>query len=535
MEGANDAPPPPAPVTFTLKKPLKITKVARPKVEAEAAVLAPVVSPEEEERDFVLQYQKLRCGIYKLDATATLGPVLELGAGEETCFVFDFDQTLHLREHLRGRCVELLRRLQHRGAPFCIVTAAQPRASSVRALANELHDLGLDDFFHTTRLDRNGALEWIRRNWGDNDKLSEAELQRKLLVLFALLTDRRPADLSRVGFSGIVFEASGASSTYRMQRGVADWSAQLVLQGSPLDAAVCPVACLRAYVERISQKRVPPVYKEIDLELDMPEDILLSDRLFLKDDNTHVDVQYLESLIEEFLVKTCQYPAWQVQGLLRDPCFELNVNGIQMARFGSLIAAKYNKAEAVEYFLKEHPSCKSAVFVDDNFDNVFNVFLRFAQLEQRGPSPVVLHSVWYEPPADGKPEVRAWFFCFFFLTIRQPCDARRATLGSLIWRKFPDAGPPRVALCDFGVMGTMELRQPDNLAPLECAFAGETAATVTFADTHDGAALFQGPVITVAVTQPSFVLSLFGDRSLVGKWAILRVEQSVATAKVAMK
>ncbi len=396
-----DAPPPPAPTVFTLKKPLKIAKVVRPKVEV---VVEPVMTHEEEQRSFVLKYQKLRSGIYKLDAAASLAPVLELGETEGTCFAFDFDQTLHLREHLRGRSLDVLRRLQAQGAPFCIVTAAQPRASSVRALAHELHELRLDDFFQTTRLDRSGALDWIRQNLGDNSKLSEEELERKLMVLFALLTDRRPADLGRIGYSGIVVDAAGASATYHMQRGPADWSAQLTVSGTPADCAACPVACLRAYLARILPKRAPPLYKEVDPELDMPENILNSDRLFLRRDGAHFDAKELESLVEEFLVTRCKYPDWQVQGLLRDPCIELNVNGIQMARFGNLIAAKYNKAEAVEYFLQGHPECKSVVFVDDNFDNVFNVFLRFAQLEELGHH-VALHSVWYEPPADGKPEV----------------------------------------------------------------------------------------------------------------------------------
>jgi hypothetical protein len=76
----------------------------------------------------------------------------------------------------------------------------------------------------------------------------------------------------------------------------------------------------------------------------------------------------------------------KVDGLLRDPAVELNVGGIQLARLGNLIAAKYNKAEAVEYFLGEQTGCEVAVFVDDNFDNVFSVFSRLAQRELAGAS-----------------------------------------------------------------------------------------------------------------------------------------------------
>jgi hypothetical protein len=99
---------------------------------------------------------------------------------------------------------------------------------------------------------------------------------------------------------------------------------------------------------------------------------------------------------------------------LRDPALELNVHGVQMARLGNLIAAKYNKAEAVEFFMKELPGCDTAVFVDDNFDNVFNVYSRFAQLELKNEARATMHSIWYQPPKDGKPEVTILVYSLLF-------------------------------------------------------------------------------------------------------------------------
>jgi hypothetical protein len=203
-----DGPPPPPPASiFTLKKPLKITKVVRP-VEVVPAVPVVEISPDEEERRFVERYGQTRSSIRILDATASFASVLELVCEHplSTCVAFDFDQTLHLREHIRGRSIELLERLRALNIPVCIVTAAQARSSSVRALAQELQELHMDVFFKTTKLDRMAALNVIRTEWPDNDVLTADQLQNKLILLLSLLTDRRPSDLCRAGYSGIVFK-----------------------------------------------------------------------------------------------------------------------------------------------------------------------------------------------------------------------------------------------------------------------------------------------------------------------------------------
>jgi len=134
-----------------------------------------------------------------------------------------------------------------------------------------------------------------------------------------------------------------------------------------------------------------------------------------------------------------------------------------------------------------------------------------------------LHSVWYEPPADGKPE---------------PCDARRVALGSLIMRPLHEMDCPRVAVCDFGALGTMELWQADCLAPLQFASSEDVQnpdANVSFADALNGGTLFQKPTHSVPLSRPSYAFSLFGERSVGGKWAILRLKQTGASAKVKMK
>lgn len=315
-----DGPPPPPPASvFTLKKPLKITKVVRPAVPAEpVAPAVPELTPEEEEQRFAEQFGGTRSSIRKLEATSSLEAVLELassivagsGGSSKVCAAFDFDQTLHLRESQRGRAGELLLRLRALNVPVCIVTAAQPRSGSVKALAQEMHELHLDEFFRTTKLNPSHALDVVRHDWPDNESLSPEQLQNKLLVLLSLFTDRRPADLSRVGYSGISFKENN-TACYRMQRGRAEWSAELVLTGDP-DHRVCPVRCLKAHLARILPVRAPPVYREIDPELDMPEDIVPGDRLFLTSEGLPLEPKDIEKLVGDFLIHRCKYPDWQV-------------------------------------------------------------------------------------------------------------------------------------------------------------------------------------------------------------------------------
>lgn len=70
-----DAPPPPAAVQFTLKKPLKITKVVRPKVEEVVVVEVPI---EEQVKQFSEKFGSTKCQISKLDKEASFGMSIHL-------------------------------------------------------------------------------------------------------------------------------------------------------------------------------------------------------------------------------------------------------------------------------------------------------------------------------------------------------------------------------------------------------------------------------------------------------------------------
>ena len=514
-------PPPPAAVKFVLKKPLKITKVERVVVEEKEEV---VLTPEEHEKLFVEKYGNLKSKAWKLGGESDFLSFykLVLENREGLCVAFDFDQTLRLRESIRGKSDHLLKRLHNLGVPFCIVTAAQPRIGSVKALSEELSELGLDQLFRTRPLDHNVAFDIIKK-WGKNDALSFEMLERKLLFLFALVTDRRPSDLVRIGYSEVRFDDELKRVTYRMQRGPQDWGAELVFSASE-DVETCLVRCLKEYFKRLEKTRPPPVYREIDLEKDMPEDILAEDKLFLSKDGKDYDVKEIETMILDFLRNDCRYPQWQIKGFMEEPAVEMNVDGIQMARYGNLIAAKYNKAEAVEYFMKEHPGCRSVMFVDDNFDNVFNVFTYFASKEY------IVNSVWYEPPPTGRAEAY---------------NEMNAQLLRKIWKTW-DSEPQDQILtmqCSLHGFGIISFTQENPMAPLRVSVhlvnLDDTMAQVLVSiktdEEHD---LMDMPdwgdmKFDTAERQviENFAFTLFGDQSIKGATVALEKTDGTVIAE----
>jgi hypothetical protein len=80
----------------------------------------------------------------------------------------------------------------------------------------------------------------------------------------------------------------------------------------------------------------------------------------------------------------------------------------KIAQLGNLFAARYYKPECLEYFLTHSPVKGQGVtriaFVDDSSDNVYNVFIYFAQkyaaalTQGRGEGFPAVSSAWYKPP-----------------------------------------------------------------------------------------------------------------------------------------
>ena len=107
--------------------------------------------------------------------------------------------------------------------------------------------------------------------------------------------------------------------------------------------------------------------------------------------------------------------------------------GIKIARMGNLMAARYNKPEALQYWLTQcappgKPPPTQLAFVDDNSDNAVSMFMQFAAVEittrDEPPSPsaateqppqqpqslthsppcIPICAVWYPPPVASKGE-----------------------------------------------------------------------------------------------------------------------------------
>ncbi len=82
---------------------------------------------------------------------------------------------------------------------------------------------------------------------------------------------------------------------------------------------------------------------------------------------------------------------------------------IPLARLGHAIAARYNKPEALKYWLAEEKLApERLVFVDDSSDNAFSMFSEFAATELNGSEEASasshMCSIWYQPPPDSGAE-----------------------------------------------------------------------------------------------------------------------------------
>lgn len=495
---------------------------------------------------------------------------------EHFCAAFDYDQTLHLREKLRGDSRDMLERLRSMGVPFCIVTAAQPRVGSVKALSQELQVFQMGHLFHTTPLDPQKALGLVR-SWGPTASLSWDRLRTKTLLLFALLTDRRPSDLCRIGYSTVRFaelqEEEGAEQStkkktvayYRLQRGPSDWSAEQILLPAKKEGEeeeeedlVCPVSCLKHYIEQLKQRRPVPTYRVIDPEVDMPELIQADDVLFLREENgAKFTAEELELALADILLRECRYPAWQVEGFTREPAQEMSVQGIQMARLGSLIAAKYNKAEACALFCQQQQKQGGdgfqhrLVFVDDNIDNVFSVYSYFANRELQsssgggggGSHPILCTSVWYEPPLDGKAESFDEKQSKFAHSIMRPLLDRPNDE-----KQHDHSMRSRKVILSFPNVGSVELTQVGPLNAIMSHIIQLNDSSLQIEKivivNNDDISLPWNPskkpldpeerpgCLGIEIGIPNFAYTLFGKLSIVGKTAVLVTKSNKTLASI---
>jgi len=182
-----------------------------------------------------------------------------------------------------------------------------------------------------------------------------------------------------------------------------DWSAEqsLVEQADPL---VCPVKAWKNYMERTSDKRLEgksPDRLFLEWEPENPEGSADSFS------NALSDVKIC-ALIENFL-RSAGLDQKIIKDVMTEQAQVHTIQDVQIAMLDTLLASRYNKAQAIDLFARHNnlkPSC--IVFVDDNVDNAFNVFLHYAQNQLKESTtsesaPTVI-SFWYQPPKTGREE-----------------------------------------------------------------------------------------------------------------------------------
>ena len=91
------------------------------------------------------------------------------------------------------------------------------------------------------------------------------------------------------------------------------------------------------------------------------------------------------------------------QAVLAPEASVVKIGGdIPVARVGHAMASRYNKPEALQHWLEGRgpaDTVQKVIFVDDNSDNVFNMFMHFATAESDGRAPAPRAcAVWYPPP-----------------------------------------------------------------------------------------------------------------------------------------
>ncbi|GAB5362757.1 hypothetical protein AAMO2058_000825800 [Amorphochlora amoebiformis] len=392
-----------------------------------------------------------------------------------TVVALDFDQTITLVEKKKSESLQkvtktmsvrggrkskkALESMIKKGAKCCIVTAQTPSVETMVSLVQEVRHLGLAKVFNVEPFDPTPVANLLK-SWGSNDTMPLEKLTVKLAVLISMNTDRKPTDMERMGYSMLKFEGfskdhneskasegpvvvftlfgdkennpslantwgaphrlvgmcANPSDTKAESEVISPHSKKAHLQKTLLasgDFDMCTVRCMYTYVQRTKAIR----------------------EKFLKDIGApEIPKVFMEDIIKERdaekMRRKCNVPppdeteeqraerakAEDAQRYAEEDIRFLRISGtrlvVQYSRYGYCIAARYNKPEAVIDFInKERPNTKHCVFVDDNSDNVWNMFANFANNERLGkplapppPGEVYNHNpttpvtaFWYTP------------------------------------------------------------------------------------------------------------------------------------------
>ena len=402
-----------------------------------AAAEAARQSAEEQKRVFVSEHAALRTSVRMLPAERSLADLwatslLHPPAG--AVLALDFDQTITLvrgdgggvrRKTLRGgeAAREALFAMAAAGVRMVVVTAQTPSIATVENMAKEMAELGIAELFDVQPADRGRAEAWLRQTYAPPEALA-VPLGRactRLMLLLLLLTERKVADLCRIGFSNM--SLGEAAVSYRLEKVGQGWSGEQRLNANDDDPALCPVRAWRAYVELSASFRGEGGADRLLIAAAAAASPTgLSPTSETAPPSAALGAEAALQLVRGALTEAGYSPrdsAW----LAEPHAVETDLGGgVKIAAKGHTVAARYNKPEGLQAWLRrENLRPSSLVFVDDNSDNTFSMFLSFAQLEKEQtaaaaaaaaadsaaaaastaadtpPPPPDVCSVWYPP------------------------------------------------------------------------------------------------------------------------------------------
>lgn len=369
----------------------------------------------------VEEFVKYECGdavsskLLKLDREGSHEEILRLAVAHKVDLVaFDFDQTLTEPKknkndktagpRMRGGTSSLkaIQDLHRNGVDMIIITATKPGRDAAASVAAEACKLGLGKEFNADKRHDLDALNSAFKKEGNLSELSDAALTDRLSMLMMVHTRLRGIDLWRVSSRSVKRGASGiiesfCTRTLQMESSVDQFDSLGTLSTPykvPKAAAesVDLSLCLQEYLKRVETFGLEQLFLEVDNKDNFTGSGMSSKALV-----SRLEVYAKQLGLAGHVIRALSH------GFAEDIKTE---KGVMIAKAGKVFCSGYNKSEALEWYVK---SCatrpRRVLFVDDNTDNVFNLFMAF----KSGELVEDIFSVWFQPPVFGQMETGSGF------------------------------------------------------------------------------------------------------------------------------
>ena len=312
----------------------------------------------------------------------------------QSVLALDFDQTLTLvrptgtggarEKSLRGGADAraALQVMAAAGVRMCIVTAQSPSEATVKNVARECAELGIDELFGVQPANIAALHTALQSGVLGEGHGGLAGATERLLLLLLLRTGRVAADLVRIGLTPTTTKGDGTIGYRLWSESSATWGAEQRLPRDDETPALCPVRAWGAYVEATRALRGEAASAAATATAS-------SDRLLLSaptSAGTPVPMRAEEAVaLATAAAARAGLSARDVRWVVQSPATEMSVDGgVKLAMMGHIIAARYNKPEGLLAWLRrEELAPHRLAFVDDNSDNAFSMFMHFASAERQ--------------------------------------------------------------------------------------------------------------------------------------------------------